>query len=197
MTDELELEPVVVVTATDRPIQVVDLVGVRYRVRRPKSVIEATPKTAILKVAAYFEQDSEAAQNRAQRRATKATKQQQRIELSAEDYMAGTEAVWQYLQIVLVDDGDYEAIRRRVYGDDISDADASAYTYLEVDTDPNPDDDIDTVNIVTLVGNLIALWSSENESVKTNVRPPGPPAPQTKTPGTTTKRTAKRPAKRG
>lgn len=191
-----ELEPVVVVAATDRPIQVVELVGVRYRVRRPKSVIESTPKTAILKVAAYFEQDSESAQNRAQRRATKGTKPQ-RIELSADDYMAGTEAVWQYLQIVLVDPGDYESIRCRVYGDDISDADASAYTYLEVDTDPNPDDDIDTVNIVTLVGNLIALWSAENESVKTNVRPPGPPAPQTKTPGTTTKRTAKRPAKRG
>lgn len=190
-----ELEPVIVVAATDRPIQVVDLVGVRYRVRRPKSVIEATPKTAILKVAAYFEQDSEAAENRAQRRAAKGAKPS-RIELSPEEYAAGTEAVWQYLQIVLVDDGDYEAIRRRVYGPDISDEDASAHTYLEFDTDPNPGDDIDTVNIVALVGNLMALWSPENESVKTNVRAPGPPKPQAKKPGTTTKRAAKRPTKR-
>ena len=193
MTDELD--PVVVIPATDRPIQVVDLVGVRYRVRRPKAVIEATPKTAILRLAAYFEQDSEAAQNRAERRAAQGAKRPQRIELTDEEFADGTEAVWRYLRIALADPGDYETIRRRVYGPDLSDEDAASYSYLEFEADPNPSDDIDTVNVIALVGNLMAVWSSEAETVKTNVRPPGAPKPAAKkAAGSTTKRPAKRPA---
>lgn len=193
-----DVEPVITIEATARPLQWVELVGVRYPVRRPKDIVEAAPKTAIMKVAAYFAQDSDEAVNRAERRAAKGAKPAPRIELTPQDYQAGTEAVWQYLEVALDDPEDYAAIRRRVYGD-ISDEDAAARTYIECTTDPNPSDDIDVTNVVKLVGNLMAFWSPEAESVKSNVRPPAAPKPAAKkAAGKTTKRPAKRPAaKRG
>lgn len=192
-----DVEPVITIEATARPLQWVELVGTRYAVRRPKDIVEAAPKTAILKVAAYFAQDSDEAANRAERRAKTTGKPATRIELTAEDYETGTEAVWQYLEVALDDPKDYVAIRRRVYGPDISDEEAAARTYIECTTDPNPDDDIDVSNIVALVGNLMAFWSPEAETVKSNVRAPGAPAAK-KAAGKTVKRPAKRPAaKRG
>jgi hypothetical protein len=191
--------PVITIEATARPLQWVELVGERYPVRRPKDLVESGPKTAIMKVAAYFAQDSDEGMNRAERRAAKTGKPAPRIELAAEDYAAGTEAVWQYLEVVLDDPSDYAAIRRRVYGPDISDEDATAHTYIECASDPNPGDDIDVTNIVALVTNLMTFWSPEHaETVKSNVRPPGAPKPAAKkAAGTTVKRPAKRPAKRG
>lgn len=194
-----DVEPVITIEATARPLQWVELVGIRYPVRRPKDIVEAAPKTAILKVAAYFAQDTDEGANRAERRAAKGQQPAKRIELTAEDYETGTEAVWQYLEVALDNPEDYVAIRRRVYGPDISDEDAEGRTYIECTTDPNPDDDIDVSNIVALVGNLMAYWSPESETVKTNVRAPGAPKPAAKkaSPGKTVKRPAKRPVKRG
>jgi hypothetical protein len=190
--------PVITIEATDRPRQWVELVGERYAVRRPKDLVESGPKTAIMKVAAFFAQDTDEGLSRAERRA-KSGKPAARIELAAEDIQGGTEAVWQYLEVALDDPADYAAIRRRVYGPDISDEDATAHTYIECASDPNPGDDIDVTNIVALVTNLMTFWSPEAaETVKSNVRPPGAPKPAAKKAvGSTVKRPARRPAKRG
>lgn len=191
MTTELDA-PIISIPATPRPIEWVDLVGIRYPVRRPKSVVESGPKGAVLLLAAYIDQDSADGQNRAARRAATKGGKPERIELTAEQIADGMTAVWLYLANALADPDDYAAIRRRVYGPDLSDVDANAHTWMPVTIDPNPDDDIDTNNVITLVGNLIGHWSPEREAVKSSVKTPPAPAKKQSSGGTTTKRPVKR-----
>lgn len=190
--NDLDDVPVAItVEATKRRLEWVDLVGVRYPVRRPKSIVAGAPKTAIMKLAAFLEQHSDAGQRRAKQRAAKG----QRVEpivLSSDEQREGMESVWRYLEVVLDNPEDYVEIRRRLYGEDLDPEEASAATYLEFTRDPNPDDDIDIDNVIMLVANLIAHWQ-EAESVRSAVRAPKQHRPQQQA-GQVTKRPARRPS---
>lgn len=182
----MDAEPIISIEATPRPIEWVELVGHRYRVRRPKSIVEAAPKRSIVRMAAYVQQEIQQA-NRATRRATSAA---DRIEMTADDLATCMQDVWRYLDVALVDPGDYEAIRRRLYGADLAANEAAAHTWISLDVDPSPDDPLDVDNIVILVGNLLAHWAPEAETVRSAVTPPQPPAAKK---ATTSKRPAQRP----
>ena len=193
MNDFDDVPIAITVEPTKRPLEWVDLIGVRYPVRRPKTIVAGEPKAKILRLAAFIDQQSPAGVQRAQRRAAKG-QTVPRLEMSVEEQREAMHAVWRYLRAVLDDEEDYAAIRRRLYGD-VSDEEALAASYLEFEEDPNPSDDIDVDNVVLLVANLIAYWG-ESGSVRTSVKAPGRARAQQsgQQHGQTTKRPARRPS---
>lgn len=188
MDDEVPIA--ITIEPTTRTLEWVDLVGIRYPVRRPKSIVSGTPKTEIMRLAAYISQHTEAASPRRPRQgAAKPRTTTKPIELTAEQIQSAMTAVWRYLHVALDNPDDYADIRRRLYGD-IDDNDANGVTYLEFEHDPNPSDDLDIDNVIMLVANLIAHWQ-ETDSVRSAARAPKPPAARNQqNPGQVTRRPA-------
>lgn len=172
----------IISVATRRPIQHVSLGDHIYQVKRPKTVIDAEPKSRILLVAEAI--------YKSQKHSNQITDH-----ITAAQFTEGVTAVWRYLQLALApDDGEaYRSIRRRVYGN-VPDDLAESVEYLTLDQIEDQksigEDDLDIEDVTELVIKLIDLWMVGSQDKKSGHRPP--PMPAKKKPATVRKKTASR-----
>lgn len=187
--------PIITVEATPRHVQLISLGGQIYRVRRPKSVIQDEPKAAMMKVGIALKKILDNSET------TDMTQEDMKGLLTEDEYVQGTRAIWDYFRLVLVDDADYRAVRRRIYGDVGDDLAGSNHflTIEEIRADNVPAasinrDDLEPPEIIKVVTQLIDYWFGD-DTVKTQENPPQKPT-KSSTPGKTVVKKAARQKRR-
>lgn len=169
-----EAQPLLSVAAAPRPVQVLELVGVRYRVRKPKDIIGSKPTTDLLVLANELGKQYEDAQKAAKARQAGRPYKPRKITLTEQQIVDGFTAMWRYLKAALVDKADYAAIRRRIAGDIPQEAAESIDPIdaeMVVDDDALTSDDLEQTNIMEAAAGLIQLWNPDLD-VKENSDPP-------------------------
>lgn len=187
--------PIVTVEPQKRTIEKIDLSGVVYEVRRPKTNLSDGPVQAMMQLGAVEKRIRQRNDEieRAQKSGRPAPPQLHLDdEIDGDMMVDAVKGAWGYLSIALMDEEDYAHIRRRVYGD-ISDEDAESDNPVPWDmvTLRDSDPDLDENSIVYVASNLMVHWGQKNNPVKKSSYPT-PPRPQKKQPQSAKKPTVRK-----